>query len=164
MTAAGKTLADAPGDARPYGTDAVLLGIAVVAVSTSGPIIAATAAPALAIAFWRNALASGLLLPVLLATCRERRVAVQTIKALALRPWSGRPRTRSTWYEPLQDQDDIDLAVWWALGRPEVFLDSVGDVDLLPRVLSAAARFRQPPAEPAMQELMRRRPPEPLFV
>ena len=100
----------------------------------------------------------------LLATCRERRVAVQTIKALALRPWSGRPRTRSTWYEPLQDQDDIDLAVWWALGRPEVFLDSVGDVDLLPRVLSAAARFRQPPAEPAMQELMRRRPPEPLFV
>ena len=100
----------------------------------------------------------------LLATCRERRVAVQTIKALALRPWSGRPRTRSTWYEPLQDQDDIDLAVWWALGRPEVFLDSVGDVDLLPRVLSAAARFREQPAESAMRQLMRRRPPEPLFV
>lgn len=100
----------------------------------------------------------------LLATCRERRVAVQTIKSLALRPWSGRPRTRSTWYEPLQDQDDIDLAVWWALGRPEVFLNSVGDVDLLPRMLSAAARFQQPPTESAMQELMERRRPEPLFV
>jgi aryl-alcohol dehydrogenase-like predicted oxidoreductase len=100
----------------------------------------------------------------LLTTCRERQVAVQTIKSLALRPWLGRPKTRSTWYEPLQDQDDIDLAVWWALGRPEVFLNSVGDVELLPRMLSAAARFQQPPTEAAMQELTERRRPEPLFV
>ena len=100
----------------------------------------------------------------LLATCQERRVAVQTIKSLALRPWLGRPKTRSTWYEPLQDQGDIDLAVWWALGRPEVFLNSVGDVDLLPRMLSAAARFQEPPTDTAMQELMQRRRPEPLFV
>jgi drug/metabolite transporter (DMT)-like permease len=71
VTAAGKTLADTPGDARPHGTDAVLLCVALLAVSTSGPIMAATAAPALAIAFWRNALASGVLLPVVLATCRD---------------------------------------------------------------------------------------------
>ncbi len=42
-------------------------------------------------------------------TCRERRVAVQTIKSIALRPWAGRPHTRATWYEPLEQQDDIDL-------------------------------------------------------
>src|SRR3954469_17311651 len=42
-------------------------------------------------------------------TCRERRVAVQTIKSIALRHWRERPHTRSTWYEPLQDQGDIDL-------------------------------------------------------
>jgi drug/metabolite transporter (DMT)-like permease len=71
VTAAGKTLADTPGDVRPHGTDAVLLCISLVAVSTSGPLMAATAAPALAIAFWRNALASGVLLPVVLATCRD---------------------------------------------------------------------------------------------
>jgi drug/metabolite transporter (DMT)-like permease len=71
VTAGGKTLADHPGDARPQGTDAVLLCVAIAAVSTSGPIMAATAAPALAIAFWRNALASGVLLPVVLATCRD---------------------------------------------------------------------------------------------
>ena len=74
-------------------------------------------------------------------TCRERRVAMQTIKAIALRHWSGRPHTTTTWYEPLQQQDDIDLAVWWALSRPGVFLDSVGDVDLLPKVLDAASRM-----------------------
>jgi drug/metabolite transporter (DMT)-like permease len=39
------------------------LTIAVVAISSSGPMIAYAAAPALAIAFWRNALASSALLP-----------------------------------------------------------------------------------------------------
>src|SRR5438067_11386723 len=44
----------------------------------------------------------------LLATCRERNVAVQTIKSIARQPWLGRPRTRTTWYEPLEAQEDID--------------------------------------------------------
>ena len=45
--------------------------VAISAVSTSGPIIAATAAPALAIAFWRNAMASGLLVPLTALTRRS---------------------------------------------------------------------------------------------
>ena len=70
MTAPAKTYAAVPGDARPRGTDAILVTIALFAVSTSGPLMAATAVPALAIAFWRNAMAAGVLLPVALATCR----------------------------------------------------------------------------------------------
>ncbi|MEV5708977.1 hypothetical protein [Actinoallomurus sp. NPDC052274] len=97
-------------------------------------------------------------------TCQERRVAMQTIKSIALRPWMGRPHTRSTWYEPLERQDDIDLAVWWALGRPGVFVNSVGDVDLLPRVLDAAARFGEAPDDAAMDALVERAQAEPLFV
>src|SRR5207237_4872638 len=31
------------------------------------------------------------------ATCRERNVAIQTIKSIALRPWQDRPRTANTW-------------------------------------------------------------------
>jgi drug/metabolite transporter (DMT)-like permease len=46
------------------------LTVGVVAVSTSGALIAYAAAPALAIAFWRNALASAALAPVTLATRR----------------------------------------------------------------------------------------------
>jgi len=61
----------APAVGRPPRTDVLLLAVALTAVSTSGPLIAATAVPALAIAFWRNALASGLLLPAALATCRD---------------------------------------------------------------------------------------------
>ena len=60
-----------PAVGRPQGGDAVLLAVALVAVSTSGPLIAAAAVPAMAIAFWRNALATGLLLPAALLTCRE---------------------------------------------------------------------------------------------
>jgi aryl-alcohol dehydrogenase-like predicted oxidoreductase len=96
--------------------------------------------------------------------CRERNAAIQTIKSIALRPWLGRPHTRSTWYEPLEEQEDIDLAMWWALSRPGVFLDSVGDVGLLPGVLDAASRYSGPPGDAAMSELVNRAAAEPLFV
>ena len=100
----------------------------------------------------------------LASTCGQRRVAVQTIKSLALRPWLGRERTASTWYEPLREQPDVDLAVWWALGRPDVFVISVGDVELLPKVLDAAERFQSRPADAEMERLMERGASQPLFV
>ena len=100
----------------------------------------------------------------LTATCRERNVAIQTIKSIALRPWRGRERTHTTWYEPLESQGDIDLAVWWVLGRPGVFMNTVGDVDLLPKVLDAASRFDNRPSDREMEDLVRRGAQEPLFV
>ena len=97
-------------------------------------------------------------------TCAGRKVAIQTIKSIALRPWLGRERTRSTWYQPLEAQADIDLAVWWALGRPGIFLNTVGDVDVLPRVLDAAERFEKRPADADMSTMLERARAEPLFV
>src|SRR5437870_5800734 len=97
-------------------------------------------------------------------TCAERNVAVQTIKSIAARPWLGRERSRTTWYQPLEAQSDIDLAVWWVLGRPGVFLNTAGDIDLLPRVLDAAERFEKRPAEAEMAALLARSNTEPLFV
>src|SRR5438034_1516221 len=97
-------------------------------------------------------------------TCLERNVAIQTIKSIARRPWLGRPHTRATWYEPLQEQNDINLAVWWLLSRPGGRLDSVGDVDLLPKVLDAASRFAGPADDAAIAELVNRSAAEPLFV
>jgi len=114
--------------------------------------------PTLAIPHYRESF------DALLATCRERGVAVQTIKSIALRPWMGRERTTTTWYQPLEAQEDIDAAVWWVLGRPDVFLNTVGDVDLLPRVLDAASRFERAPDDAEMERLVERARLEPLFV
>ena len=61
----------------------------------------------------------------LASVCAERGVAVQTIKSISRAPWDGREQTASTWYEPLREQADIDLAVHWVLGRPGIFLNTV---------------------------------------
>jgi aryl-alcohol dehydrogenase-like predicted oxidoreductase len=100
----------------------------------------------------------------LVATCVERKIAVQTIKSIALRPWLGRQRTQSTWYEPMTATEDIDRAVWWVLGRQGVFLNTVGDVNLLPQVLEAAARFETRPPDSEMTAMVDRSKAEPLFV
>lgn len=98
------------------------------------------------------------------ATCQERNIAVQTIKSLAYRPWMGRTRTSSTWYEPLTDPPDIELAVHWALGRPGIFVISAGDVQLLPHVLAAAGRFERATTDSAMHQMVERLRMEPIFV
>ena len=97
-------------------------------------------------------------------TCAERRVAVQTIKSIAAKTWLGREPSRTTWYQPLEAQSDIDLAVWWVLGRPGLYLNTVGDIDLLPRVLDAAERFAKRPTDSEMKTLLERSQTEPLFV
>jgi drug/metabolite transporter (DMT)-like permease len=55
---------------RPPRADLLLMGIGVLAVSTSGPLMAAVAAPALAVALWRNLLALAAIWPAALATRR----------------------------------------------------------------------------------------------
>ncbi|HWV36523.1 MAG TPA: aldo/keto reductase, partial [Thermomicrobiales bacterium] len=64
----------------------------------------------------------------LITLCQQRNVAVQTIKAITRAPWGDRPHTTATWYEPLQDQDSIDMTVNWVLGRDGIFLNTVGDI------------------------------------
>ena len=86
----------------------------------------------------------------LLGMCRERHVAVQVIKTIARGPWATTERTHTTWYQPLEAQDDIDRAVHWALGIPSIHLNTVGDLTLLPKVLDAAARFERRTPDEAM--------------
>lgn len=100
----------------------------------------------------------------LLATCAERNVAVQTIKSIAYRPWMGQEHTHSTWYRPLEQQDEIDAAVWWVLARPGIFLNTVGDITLLPRVLDAASRFDASTSQADLADQVARLNFEPLFV
>jgi aryl-alcohol dehydrogenase-like predicted oxidoreductase len=100
----------------------------------------------------------------LLNRCRERNVAVQTIKAIVRRPWpEGVDRNSSTWYEPLTEQTHIDTAVHWVLSRKGIFLNTVGDVTILPRVFDAATRYVHAPSDLAMEQLLKLQEMAPLF-
>jgi hypothetical protein len=89
---------------------------------------------------------------------------VQTIKSITRAPWGDRPHTAATWYEPLRDPVAIDRAVHWVLGRPGIFLNTVGDIEVLHMVLDAASRFQERPSDTEMQEIAERQAMEPLFA
>ncbi len=91
----------------------------------------------------------------LVELCHKRNVAVQTIKSVARRPWGSRPKTYNTYfYEPLETQDAIDKAVHWSMGFPNSFVITVGDLQLLPRVLDAANRFEKRPSDKEMRAMV----------
>ena len=96
--------------------------------------------------------------------CRERGVAMQTIKSLAVGMWGEKERTTTTWYEALREQADIDMAVHWVLGHEQVFLNTASDLGLLAKVLDAAERYKAPPPDSEMELLVSRAAMSPLLV
>ncbi len=101
----------------------------------------------------------------LVTLCRERNVAVQTIKSIARRPWEGRPKIYNTYfYEPLNTQEAIDKAVHWVLGYPDIFLITAGDMQLLPKILDAANRFEARPSDAEMAAVVAEFAIQPIFA
>ena len=97
------------------------------------------------------------------ALCDERGAAVQTIKSVARGPWATTRPNRTTWYQPLEDPADIERAVHWVLARPRIFLNTLGDLALLPLVLDAASRFERSPGDDAMRGVVESSRATPLF-
>jgi aryl-alcohol dehydrogenase-like predicted oxidoreductase len=75
----------------------------------------------------------------LVAEVRAQDAGLMIIKSASRRNWPEQaPRTRTTWYEPFEDQERITAAVVWVLSRPEVTgIATPGDVGLLPAVIEA---------------------------
>ncbi len=99
-----------------------------------------------------------------LEICRERNIAVQTIKGITRRPYISDARSHATWYEPLTDQASIDKAVHWVLGNDDVFLNTAGDIGILPLVLDAASRYESRPSDVDMEAMAAEWEMAPLFV
>jgi aryl-alcohol dehydrogenase-like predicted oxidoreductase len=101
----------------------------------------------------------------LVAVCRERGVAVQTIKAVARRRWQDDDtQRRFSWYEPLRDEDAIGRAVHFVLSRSELFLNSSSDATLLQHILDAATEVGAAPSIGQLEADVSRYAMEPLFV
>jgi len=99
----------------------------------------------------------------LATTCRERNVALQTIKSLARRRWQATDGPKFSWYEPLTDADAIRRAVHWVLSRDDVFLNSSSDARLLEPTLLAAKQMIEGPTDRDMQQDADSFQIEPLF-
>ena len=98
-----------------------------------------------------------------LALCKDRGIGAIAIKAVAKRRWVGQERAYETWYEPLDQQGGIDLALWFTLSHPITTAALPSELKLWPKVIDAAERFRNP-TQSEMQELMLMAEPlKPLF-
>ncbi|MFF2351342.1 DMT family transporter [Kitasatospora sp. NPDC058115] len=118
--APGPAPASAPASVAPAGpvhplprTDLLLLAVSVAGISLSAPLISATAAPALAIAFWRNLMSVGVLGPWALLRHRAELRAVSR-RALLLAMAAG-----------------ALLAVHFALWMPSLRMTSVASATAL---------------------------------
>ena len=104
----------------------------------------------------------------LLALCQQRDVGVMIIKAASRRPWQEpAERRRDPWYEPYQDYATIVSGVRFVLSQPGVTCAaSVGNMDLIPLFLKAAANFTPMSAEDqaALIERRAQEEPESIFV
>jgi aryl-alcohol dehydrogenase-like predicted oxidoreductase len=101
----------------------------------------------------------------LLAVCKQRGVAVQTIKSVARRRWPARSEgPRFSWYEPLRDVEAVARAVRFVLSQPGLFLNSSSDASLLPAILDAAATVGEHVSDAELAEDAARFGIEPLFT
>jgi len=100
----------------------------------------------------------------LMEVCRDRGIAVQTIKSVARRRWQDNPERRYSWYEPLRDADAIRRAAHFVLGRAGLFLNSSSDATLLRTVLDAANEVAMVPRAAELEADNARFDIEPLFV
>jgi aryl-alcohol dehydrogenase-like predicted oxidoreductase len=97
---------------------------------------------------------------------RAQDAGLMFIKALARNLWRGDEKPRyATWYEPLDEQRQIDAAVAFALSRPTAAgIATAGDVRLLPMMIEAERRAGWITPEDAAGELARVPDLEPPFV
>jgi aryl-alcohol dehydrogenase-like predicted oxidoreductase len=99
----------------------------------------------------------------LISYCHRHQIAVQTIKAIARGYWGNNKRSHRTWYEPLTDEEAIAANVHWVLGIPGIFLNTVGELQELPKVLKAASNYKQRPSEKHMSFVVEKMKMQTLF-
>jgi len=78
---------------------------------------------------------------LLLELAQEKDVGTIGIKAIAKRPWEAIMHMYSTWYEPFDEQTDIDKSLWFSLSQDITTVTLPADLRLWSPVIGAAERF-----------------------
>ncbi|MEE2784375.1 MAG: aldo/keto reductase [Pseudomonadota bacterium] len=101
----------------------------------------------------------------LYALCQQRGVAMQTIKAVAMRRWrEDDPEKHFSWYKPIREPGPLKRAVDFVLSRPGLFLNTTSDASLLDAVFKAAGEAVAVPDDRALADDAEMLGIEPLFL
>jgi aryl-alcohol dehydrogenase-like predicted oxidoreductase len=104
-------------------------------------------------------------LDLLIRTCLDKQVAVQTIKAIARRRWTEDDADkRFSWYMPIRDPEPLARAMAYVLAEPGLFLNTTSDASILPAILNAANLAQSKPSDIEMSSDQATLGIEPLFV
>lgn len=86
------------------------------------------------------------------------------IKTITKGPWGEKQKTATTWYEPFDEADEIQMAVNFALSHNVTGLCTAGDTRILPLVLKACENFSRLSNVELEEMIQSGRKFEPLFV
>ena len=100
----------------------------------------------------------------LVATCKSKDVGTMIIKTITKAPWGERPHTATTWYEPFDQQDEIQKAVNFALSYDVTGLCTAGDTRILPLMLKACENFTRLSSAQREEMIESGKRHEPLFA
>ena len=101
----------------------------------------------------------------LASICKEKGVALQAIKTIAKGPKQEASGNRfATWYEPLSKPEDISFAIHWALSTDQIFINTAGDIHLLPLILEAFSSFGDKISDEKMKAFTDKNGVTPLFT
>ncbi|MBI9100410.1 MAG: aldo/keto reductase [Spirochaetaceae bacterium] len=88
--------------------------------------------------------------------CQSGKIALQTIKSIARSYWGNGEKQGGTWYKPITDYEDMKKSINWVLGHENLFLNTAGDVTLLPQILEIASKPIGKPENREMEEMIER--------
>ena len=100
----------------------------------------------------------------LVATCKTKDVGTMIIKTITKAPWGERPHTATTWYEPFDQQDEIQKAVNFGLSYEVTGLCTAGDTRILPMILRACENFTRLSSSELEEMIESGKQHEPLFA
>jgi aryl-alcohol dehydrogenase-like predicted oxidoreductase len=73
----------------------------------------------------------------LIRRCHQKDVGLMVIKSIAQGPWGEKEKTRTTWYEPFSEMEEIQKAINFVLSHDVTGICTAGDVRVLPLVIKA---------------------------
>jgi len=77
----------------------------------------------------------------LIEECNKKDIGRMIIKSVAKGPWSEKPKTHTTWYEPYSSPAYIQEAVNFVLSQDVTGVCMAGDVTVIPMILQACENF-----------------------